>query len=1015
MPVEYLSAEQETRYGRFATELSPGELEQFFRLDTKALGLARAKRRPATRLGWAVQWGTVRMLGTFLTEDPTAVPASVVRFVAEQLGIDDDHFAEYGTRSQTAYEHAWEIRDEYGYRDFAAGEEELREFLVARVWSSLEGPRALFDRAVVWLVNNRVLLPGVTTLARMVAAVRQEENDRLHAALYEAVPYDLRTEMARLLEVPEKKRVSELERLRLGPMRVSGKAMQLALDRAREVRGLGAGAVDAGRVPAARMTGLARYGLTSKAPTLKRLEVTRQTATLLATVRHLETATVDDALDLLHALMATRLLAKAERMGNDAKLKALPQLRKAAKKVAAAVDVLMTTPPATDTGELVSVVDAWSAIEQVVPREQLADALATIAAVVPDTDGDDDAEWRAELIARYGTVRGFIRLLVEVIDFGAVEAGAPVVKALKQLPGLIGRKKVGAEEVSTELVTGSWRRLVFANPNLPHGVVDKAAYSFCVLEHLHRSLRRRDVFAKDGDRWGDPRAKLLAGEKWAAAEPKVLTALGLESEPAGHLAELASALHAAYVQVAAGLPGNTALEVVGGKLKLAKLGKAEEPKLMPPFRQLVNGMLPKVDFPELLLEVAELTGMADAFTHISGADSGMEGFTTSLCAVLLSEACNVGMTPVIKPDVPALTRGRLVQVDQGYFRAENISAANGLFIESQAKIDVVRAWGGGLVASADGVRFTVPVQTLYAGSNPRYFGLRHKGATWLNVVNDQVMGLGGVVVPGTLRDSLFWTRFTPATAARSRRPSSRTPRRTPTSSSACSRSAATSSRRESPASPTPGCGGPTPPPTTGRSSWYRTTPSVWTGSARTGATLLRVAGSLTLGEVRGHDLIRMLSRDGRPTGLGDAFAHYGRIFKTLHLLQFVSDEGYRRMIGAQLNVTEARHRLARKIFFGQRGELRQHYREGMEDQLGALGLALNAVVLFNSLYIDAAVKQLAADGFPVTDELLARLSPLQYDHINFLGRYAFTRPAVPGLRPLRDPHNGDETGDSEDE
>ncbi|MCX5165616.1 hypothetical protein OOK39_42180 [Streptomyces sp. NBC_00264] len=47
-------------------------------------------------------------------------------------------------------------------------------------------------------------------------------------------------------------------------------------------------------------------------------------------------------------------------------------------------------------------------------------------------------------------------------------------------------------------------------------------------------------------------------------------------------------------------------------------------------------------------------------------------------------------------------------------------------------------------------------------------------------------------------------------------------------------------------------------------------------------------------------------------------------------------------------------------------------------------------MLFNSLYVDAAVKQVAADGFPVTDELLARLSPL------------FTRPAAPGLRQLRD-------------
>lgn len=249
-------------------------------------------------------------------------------------------------------------------------------------------------------------------------------------------------------------------------------------------------------------------------------------------------------------------------------------------------------------------------------------------------------------------MRGFIRLLVEVIGFGAVEAGAPVVKALKHLPDLIGRKKVGAEEISTELVTGSWRRLVFESPNLPHGGVDKAAYSFCVLEHLHRSLRRRDVFATGGDRWGDPRAKLLTGEKWRTAEPQVLTALGLESEPAGHLAELASALHAAYVQVAAGLPGNSALEVVGGKLKLARLGKGEEPSLMPPFRQLVGGMLPKIDFPELLLEVAKLTGMPEAFTHISGAD----GCESS------ARACGVIAFPQVAAHETPLKTGLLCEV-----------------------------------------------------------------------------------------------------------------------------------------------------------------------------------------------------------------------------------------------------------------------------------------------------------------------------------------------------------------
>ncbi|GAA3097523.1 hypothetical protein GCM10017600_87820 [Streptosporangium carneum] len=166
---------------------------------------------------------------------------------------------------------------------------------------------------------------------------------------------------------------------------------------------------------------------------------------------------------------------------------------------------------------------------------------------------------------------------------------------------------------------------------------------------------------------------------------------------------------------------------------------------------------------------------------------------------------------------------------------------------------------------------------------------------------------------------------------------------------------------------------------------------------------LRVAGSLTMGTVRAYDLIRMLSADGRSTGLGEVFAHYGRIFKTLHLLQFLHDEGYRRMIGTQLNVQEARHRLARKIAFGNRGQLRQRYREGMEDQLGALGLALNAVVWWNSLYLNAAVTQLREQGFPVTDEMCARLLPIAYEHINFLGRYAFTRADTSGaLRPFHE-------------
>jgi len=174
--------------------------------------------------------------------------------------------------------------------------------------------------------------------------------------------------------------------------------------------------------------------------------------------------------------------------------------------------------------------------------------------------------------------------------------------------------------------------------------------------------------------------------------------------------------------------------------------------------------------------------------------------------------------------------------------------------------------------------------------------------------------------------------------------------------------------------------------------------------------LLRLAGSLKLGVVQAAGLTRTLQTNDRPTRLARALQELGRLVKTLYLLQFIDDESYRRRILIQLNRGEGRHQLARVIFHGKRGELRQRYREGQEDQLGALGLVVNLVVLWNTIYMDAALRQLYAEGYDVRPEDVSRLSPLGFRHVNMLGRYTFTLPefvARGELRPLRDPKIAD--------
>ena len=74
---------------------------------------------------------------------------------------------------------------------------------------------------------------------------------------------------------------------------------------------------------------------------------------------------------------------------------------------------------------------------------------------------------------------------------------------------------------------------------------------------------------------------------------------------------------------------------------------------------------------------------------------------------------------------------------------------------------------------------------------------------------------------------------------------------------------------------------------------------------------------------------------------------------------------------------------------------------------------MNVIVLWNTIYMDAALNQPRAKNFDLRDEDVARLSPLGFDHIAMLGRYAFILPvqiARGELRPLRDPQNTEDEG-----
>lgn len=126
------------------------------------------------------------------------------------------------------------------------------------------------------------------------------------------------------------------------------------------------------------------------------------------------------------------------------------------------------------------------------------------------------------------------------------------------------------------------------------------------------------------------------------------------------------------------------------------------------------------------------------------------------------------------------------------------------------------------------------------------------------------------------------------------------------------------------------------------------------------------------------------------------------------MLDWFNNPEQRRRTGSILNKGEARNALARAIFFNRLGELRDRTFENQRHRASGLTLLTAAVTLWNTVYLDRAVRHLRASGVEVPDELLAHVAPLGWEHIGLTGDYLWSEMDKPRerFRPLRLHQNG---------
>ena len=120
-----------------------------------------------------------------------------------------------------------------------------------------------------------------------------------------------------------------------------------------------------------------------------------------------------------------------------------------------------------------------------------------------------------------------------------------------------------------------------------------------------------------------------------------------------------------------------------------------------------------------------------------------------------------------------------------------------------------------------------------------------------------------------------------------------------------------------------------------------------------------------------------------------ALQEWGKLNETIFILKYLQDPEYQKKITVQLNKGEALHALRRGVFIANEGKIRKRNQEDQLNQAASLNLVVNAITIWNTVYMQAALEELKNEGYEINEDDIKNLSPARSEHINMYGRFYF--------------------------
>jgi TnpA family transposase len=972
----------DTAYPRFKSRPTDAELQRFYTpTESEQLLCETATRSAAARLGFAVLLKTFQRLGYFVAS--SEVPAAIVEHIAAALGEPADrHVLGHYDASHARRKHLGAVREFLGVKSFDADAKAVLQQAFNDAALTKEDLADIINVGIEVLVRHRYELPAFDTLMRSARARRAATHQDLFAQVHQALGKTGTAFIDALFVVgDDPRRVSPWNDLKQDTAKPTVHGARELLARHDQLSALAKHNAVLKQIPTVKLGQWALEGQSLDAASMADLAPPKRYALALAVIRRRLARVTDDLCDIFCKQMSQVAHAAEDALQqylSDNQTKTDEIVR----RFASLETVLRSKDPA-------------SAQLQAVRRTVTARPdLCEFSRLHAEYGGKNECRFmakffknrRAELLNILGRLQfvstsqdtSFERALQLMLahrtrhsDWIALKRGTPAFLSLQDLAW----------------VPEKWWRLITGEaPRQAPARLHRRQFEVCVCAQMVRELKSGDLCVVGADAYSDCRDELVPLAECERTRAAYGETVELPVQGDTFVEHVRGLLSDAATKADTAYPDNPFFTIINGRPKLSRQVKKPMPE---GFQPLNDALTRKLDAKNLsLLDVLSDTsrwiGWDRHFSPLSGHQGKLREQERRKILTTFAYGTGLGPTQTAR-NIADISARQISFVDQRQVSTEKLEAAIRDVINAYNQFQLPRYWGDLKRAAADGTQWNLYENNLLSESHIRYGG--YGGIAYYHV-SDTYIALFSHFIPCGVWEAVYILDGL-------------------TKNTSDIQPDVLHGDTQAQSAPVYGLafllGIKLMPRIRNWKNlkWYRPSPAEvyqhidelfaqeavdWDLIACHLPDMLQVAQSIRAGRISPSTILRKLGTASRKNKLYFAFRELGRVVRTAFLLEYIGDADLRGTIQAAQNKCEGFNQFTQWAYFGA-DTIAENVRDDQLKVIKYNHLIANLVIFHNCHTMTLALKELEAEGWSLTPELLAAFSPFRTHHLNRFGLY----------------------------